>query len=237
MLELCLTPIDFYYRYQTICLNKTLSNRRLYSIVAFVYSITFVHAFPVYQSFAKYGPANDTRIAAEALWKLEEFEDKPSFSYNSYRDIMSYVNLLTLMTMFAVGYFVIFWAYIRIHTTVKKHVNYNQFSALASMEQQINKVILVQMIVPFFGNGIPVSVVSVTSMLHIDFHQFSIFYHISVGWIAALKPLITISLIPSYRRRIYEILGLRESVGKSKTAAIGSTIGMITTITSNLATE
>ncbi|CAD5228043.1 unnamed protein product [Bursaphelenchus xylophilus] len=206
MLELCLTPIDFYYRYQTVCKNRTLPAHRVYLMFAGIFFLTFLHAFPVYLSFGKFGPSFDGIEEAEATLNLQELigttENTPSFTFSSTNQFMFYVNLGILFSGFAVVYCMVIWAFAKIHKTVKRHARSNKSSRVARMEQQINKVILLQFIIPFLGNGAPVMLTTTTSMLRIDFAELGKISRVLCAWIAVLKPVVTISLIPTYRRRV-----------------------------------
>ncbi|CAD5220933.1 unnamed protein product [Bursaphelenchus okinawaensis] len=228
MLELCLTPIDFYYRYQTLCKGKTVSTSRILCIVAVVYTLTFIHAVPIYGSFAHFGPSNatseDVAIVAELQMLPRYKQHMPSFTYSSSGEFIFYFNLVGLMSMFLIVYTTILWAYGQIRQTVAQHAKNNKFSKIGQLELQINKVILLQFLIPLLGNGIPVFLTSGSSMMHVDFVILGTINRVCCTWIAALKPIMTVILVPAYRR---QVLGLAKVSWNSSSASFDHSHGQV----------
>lgn len=71
MTAVTLLPVDFYYRYMSVCHNIELSNKKISILVFVAYFVTWLHTFPNSYNFMVF---SDTPEAEEYNKELERFE-------------------------------------------------------------------------------------------------------------------------------------------------------------------
>ncbi|CAD5220846.1 unnamed protein product [Bursaphelenchus okinawaensis] len=208
IIELFLTPIDFIYRYLTVSKNKVITNMQLYTSIGIVYVISIVEAFPLAITVVKYGPTDDdkeTMLFTKELQQLQPYSDyMPTFLYSNAETTLFPINVVTQIITSAFIYILIYWLYLQVCVSVKIHILHHKTSKVAQTEQQINRVMFVQFLIPFLGNCLPIMITSMFSILKIDCVMLGMYNRVVCAWLTAIKPLFTICLIPSYRNQIYK---------------------------------
>ncbi|CAD5205996.1 unnamed protein product [Bursaphelenchus okinawaensis] len=148
VLELCILPADFYYRYAVVVRNRTVTSLRLYIIISIMVTLTFILTFPLYSMVTYYGPSYETKIdknATETLYQIPRFrKDIGMFSYNPRGKFFTKLHsgILTLASVFGCSFALLI--YHRISSVLKKHAETNPNGGVVQVERQINKIILLQ---------------------------------------------------------------------------------------------
>lgn len=76
-----LLPIDFYYRYQSVCHNKELTSKTIAIMVFFAYFVTWLHTFPNSYNYMVFGPSPETIEYSKKLEKYSQWKGNvPSFA-------------------------------------------------------------------------------------------------------------------------------------------------------------
>uniref|UniRef100_A0A1I7RMG8 7TM_GPCR_Srx domain-containing protein n=1 Tax=Bursaphelenchus xylophilus TaxID=6326 RepID=A0A1I7RMG8_BURXY len=125
-----------------------MTNRQLYSLIGFLFTLTLLHSFPVYLFVARFGPSSETPVDANVAVKLhdiERFADLHTiFAYNLTSGFMAYFNLIALELNFTIGLLVISWSYLKIRRKLKNHSRANPLSSIHHIENQINRIMMLQ---------------------------------------------------------------------------------------------
>ncbi|CAD5228045.1 unnamed protein product [Bursaphelenchus xylophilus] len=216
LIEMCITPIDLYYRYLNVCRNRTMSNKALYGVVISLLLLTFFFSIPVYCATGRFGPSFETPLEADItlrLFQIERFADLDTiFAYNPTSGLMAYFNHVVLQCTFSISFLSVAWSYFNIRRKLKDHSKANPTSKVHHLENQINRIMLLQVLVPVFAIGLSVTSTATAGIVQYNLPQMGAVIRVTGKWICALKPLITIFLISAYRKGLARQVFLKKGM-------------------------
>ncbi|CAD5228049.1 unnamed protein product [Bursaphelenchus xylophilus] len=220
LIEMLITPVDFYYRYITVCRNRTMTNKTLYGVVTFLLLLSLFVSIPVYWAVGPVGPSHRTPLEANitlTLYEIERFADLDTiFAYNPTSGFTAYFNHIVLQCTFFIGFLAVTWSYVSIRRKLKEHSKANPKSKLHHLEHQINRIMLLQLLVPVFAIGLAVAVTATAAVVQYDLPQMGAVYRVTCKWVSALKPLITMFLISAYRNGLARRISAKKRCPKSR---------------------
>ncbi|KAI6224128.1 7TM GPCR, serpentine receptor class r (Str) family-containing protein [Aphelenchoides besseyi] len=224
LFSIALLPIDFIYRYRSVCHNKDLSNLQLYLMVFLAYFVTWIQAFLVSFTFLQIGPAPDSVEFTRELQQFPQWEnDVPSYSVTVLGATKSLSNSIFILCLNSFSYGIIIYTFRQIQSTLKENAAANLQNIRSSeLQKQVSRILALQSILPLFVICLPVMLTVLFSLLKYDLPHFGAYDSAIYVWFSAVKPTATILIIPSYRRYVRSrLFGLNRqrvfSVAKSST--------------------
>lgn len=214
------------------CSKDPLSNNQLLGLVFLAYFVTFVEAFFHGNMFILLGPSEETRKYTQILRKYStkwKGSDVPSFSvYESVRDLPLHLNFLMQTNILAIlsilliillilfVYIVVIYTVWHINAKVREDCKSIKNKRLRPVHSQVARILFVQVctdsiliLIPALKAAIPLvlcipsSVICMGGLLHLDMPDFGV-YALSISvWLAVLKPLATIAVVPNYRKSLF----------------------------------
>ncbi|KAI6170252.1 hypothetical protein M3Y98_01220500 [Aphelenchoides besseyi] len=220
LFSIALLPIDFIYRYRSVCHNKDLSNLQLYLMVFFG---LFRHMD------SRIGPASDSEEFTREIQQFPQWKnDVPSYSVTVLGATKSLSNSIFILCLNSFSYGVIVYTFRQIQSTLKKNAEANVHNIRSNeIQKQVSRILALQSILPLFVICLPVMLTVFFSLLKYDLPHFGAYDSAIYVWFSAVKPTATILIIPSYRRYVRSHLfglnrGTVSSISMTKSSAVSA---------------
>ncbi|KAI6183202.1 Seven TM Receptor [Aphelenchoides bicaudatus] len=195
-----LLPVDFYFRYMSVCHNKDLTNRQIAIMVFCAYFVTWLHTFPNSYNYMVF---SDTPEAAEYTKELERFEqwkgNVPSYAATILGGSKAVANYLYVILLNVVCYSIIGYTSYQINKALKQNANVNKNTKSMELQKQVSRILILQFTLPLTVVSIPMSVIAVLGLMKVDVPYAGAFSSATYYWLSAVKPIATILIVRSYR--------------------------------------
>ncbi|KAI6193516.1 hypothetical protein M3Y96_01025900 [Aphelenchoides besseyi] len=205
LIAIALLPIDFFYRFKSVCHNTELQSRTIYIQVFFAYFITWLHAFPNSFNYLEIGPRTETAEFTSELQRFELFnttDGVPSYGVTVLGGTKALSNFIFILLLNAFAYTVITYTSIRIFYALKHNANKIQNSKAAELQRQVTRILALQASVPLLIICVPTIGIVFLALAHIDVPRAGAIYVSILSWLSAVKPAATIAVVPRYRNYV-----------------------------------
>ncbi|KAI6196126.1 hypothetical protein M3Y94_01072100 [Aphelenchoides besseyi] len=202
LIAIALLPIDFFYRFKSVCHNTELQSRTIYIQVFFAYFITWLHAFPNSFNYLEIGPRPETVEFTSELQQFELFnttDGVPSYGVTVLGGTKSLSNFIFILLLNVFVYTVITYTSIRIFYALKENAHKIQNSKAAELQRQVTRILALQALVPLLIICVPTIGIVFLALARIDVLRAGAIYVSILSWLSAVKPAATIAVVPKYR--------------------------------------
>ncbi|KAI6206088.1 hypothetical protein M3Y94_00866600 [Aphelenchoides besseyi] len=211
-IPLTLIPLDFVYRYRAVCHGDLISKRAVGFYVICAYSVSFLLAFPYNGLYLKVGPSEETAkydyIFEEALG-YNHHEVPPYLTMGIRAPLECGILSLVVLVVF-LDYGFIVYVVIMIKKKMIENVQRNVSRKAEATQKSVSRVIMIQAMIPLFL-CIPTAINILCALFLIDVPYFAPYVFSIISWMAALKPFVTIMLVPTYRCSILRLSNLSDT--------------------------
>ncbi|KAI6180148.1 hypothetical protein M3Y98_00688100 [Aphelenchoides besseyi] len=229
LFSIALLPIDFIYRYRSVCHNRDLTNFQVYSMVFIAYFITWFHTFVVSFLFLEIGPSPNSVQFTRELEQFPQWKgDVPSFSVTVLGSTKALSNFVFILCLNSISYGIIIYTFRKIQLTLKKNAVVNQQNSRSfDIQKQVSRILALTAILPLVVICIPCVLTVVLALAQIDMPHFGAFGSAVYVWLSAAKPTATILIVPRYRNYVRSrLFGLQSGqIEASKSLAISTVEG------------
>ncbi|KAI6210931.1 hypothetical protein M3Y96_00379900 [Aphelenchoides besseyi] len=205
-IPLTLIPLDFVYRYRSVCHGDLISKRAVGFYVICAYSITFLIAFPYNGLYLKSGPSEETAkydyIFGEALGF--NHGEIPSYLSMGIRAPLECGILSLVVLVVFLDYGFIVYVVVMIKKKMAESLQRNVSRKAEATQKSVSRVIMIQAMIPLFL-CVPAAINILCALFLIDVPYLAPYVFSIVSWMAALKPFVTIMLVPTYRCSILRL--------------------------------
>ncbi|KAI6174518.1 hypothetical protein M3Y97_00999600 [Aphelenchoides bicaudatus] len=207
LVAIALLPIDFIYRYLSVCRNRELSSKSISLMVFAAYFITWLHAFPNSLNYLIVGPTQNTTEYTEELDKFELFKgDFPSYGVTQLGGTKALSNFIFILILNAFTYTLIIYTSTKIYHTLKANAHKIQNPKTLDLQRQVTRILTLQAILPLIVICIPTITIVAFALSHTDVPQAGAICMAFLCWLSAVKPLATILVVPRYRTQVRQWL-------------------------------
>ncbi|KAI6238635.1 hypothetical protein M3Y99_00667800 [Aphelenchoides fujianensis] len=202
LIAIALLPIDFFYRFRSVCHNVELSTRTLGWLVFVAYFVTWLHAFPNSLNYLQVGPRAEAADFTRELERHAEFRTArgvPSFGVTVLGGTKALSNFLFILALNCFVVVVIAYTSLRIRAALRSNAHTVRNAKAAELQRQVTRILVLQAVLPLVVICLPTVAVVSLALARVDVPRAGAVAVAVLSWLSAVKPAATIAVVPRYR--------------------------------------